>query len=189
VYKRQHPDSRGGHFVNAIADAYAEGAEKAGHKVLRIAVSRLEFELLGDARAWAAGAPESLRPAQAAILEADHLVFVYPLWMGSMPALLKGFLEQVSSGGLMIEPAEGGRSWVRKLKGKSARVIVTMGMPAAAYRYYFGAHSLKSFERNVLKFAGVDPVRDTVIGMIEARSPENRARLLKRIGRLGAAAR
>ena len=30
----------------------------------------------------------------------------------------------------------------RALRGKTARVVVTMGMPAAAYRWYFGAHDL-----------------------------------------------
>lgn len=184
-----HPDKSEGRFVHALADAYAEGAQGAGHKVLRIDVSRIEFELLGDARSWARGAPESLRPAQEAILAADHLVFLYPLWMGAMPALPKGFLEQITSGGFAVEAGSDGKSWTQKLKGKSARIIVTMGMPAAAYRYYFGAHSLKSFERNILRFAGVAPVRDTLIGLVETRSAESRRRVLARVRKLGAAAR
>lgn len=184
-----HPDRARNHFVNAISDAYADGAREAGHDVVRIDVTSLDFELLRDPAAWAKDAPPSLAPVQEAIMAADHLVFVYPLWMGAMPALLKGFLEQLTAGGFAIEPKDGGKTWVQKLKGKSARIIVTMGMPAVAYRYYFGAHSLKSFERNILKFAGVSPVRDTVIGMVEARSDANRKRVLDRIRKLGAAAR
>jgi putative NADPH-quinone reductase len=184
-----HPDKSSLRFVHALADAYASGAEGAGHEVRRIEVSRIEFELLGDAASWARGAPESLRPAQEAILAADHLVFLYPLWMGAMPALLKGFLEQLTAGGFAVEPDASGKSWTRKLKGKSARIIVTMGMPAAAYRCVFGAHSLKSFERNILSFAGVAPIRDTLIGMVEARSDASRARVLERVRKLGAAAR
>lgn len=31
----------------------------------------------------------------ATLQDAEHIVFVSPLWLGTMPALLKGFLEQV----------------------------------------------------------------------------------------------
>lgn len=55
-----------------------------------------------------------------------------------------------------------------RLKGRSAHVIVTMGMPGVAYRVYFRAHSLKSLKRNILHFVGVRPVRTTVIGLVEA---------------------
>lgn len=183
-----HPHRERRHFVHALADAYAKGAAGAGHSVTRINVAEVDFELLGDPAAWARGAPTSLKPAQEAIMAADHLVFLYPLWMGSMPALLKGFLEQLTAGGFAIEATNGGREWVQKLKGKSARILVTMGMPAPAYRYFFGAHSLKSFERNILRFAGVHPVRDTLIGMVETRSDASRKRVLSRIEKLGAAA-
>lgn len=40
------------------------------------------------------------------------------------------------------------------LTSRSARVVVTMGMPAAIYRWYFQAHSIKSLERNILGFVG-----------------------------------
>jgi putative NADPH-quinone reductase len=70
-------------------------------------------------------------------------------------------------------------------RGKSARVVVTMGMPALAYRWYFGAHSLKSLERNILKFVGMKPVRDTVFGMVEDASDDRRRRWLDRMRRFG----
>ena len=53
------------------------------------------------------------------------------------------------------------------LTGKSARVVVTMGMPAVVYRWYFRAHSVKSLERNILGFVGVAPVRETLVGMVD----------------------
>ena len=52
-----------------------------------------------------------------------------------------------------------------KLTGKSARVIVTMGMPAFIYRWYF---SLRSLERNILRFVGLKPIRHSIIGSVEA---------------------
>ena len=53
-------------------------------------------------------------------------------------------------------------------KGKSARIVVTMGMPGLFYRWYYCAHSLKSFERNVLRFCGVGPIRTSLIGWMGA---------------------
>ena len=40
------------------------------------------------------------------------------------------------------------------MSGKSARIVVTMGMPGFWYRWYFRAHSLRSLQRNILKFVG-----------------------------------
>lgn len=67
-------------------------------------------------------------------------------------------------------------------------MMVTMGMPAPLYRWYFGAHSLKSFERNILAFVGIKPVHATLIGLVE-RSLPKRERWLRRMRRLGAKAR
>jgi putative NADPH-quinone reductase len=100
-----------------------------------------------------------------------------------VPALLKGFLEQVFRHGFAME-AEPGKIWKKKLKGKSARIVVTMGMPAFFYRWYFGAHSLKSLERNIFRFSGVRPVRTTLIGAVEG-SQARRLHWLEEMHRLG----
>ena len=84
-----------------------------------------------------------------------------------MPALLKGFFEQVFRPGFAMENVDGGKKWIRLLKGKSAHIVVTMGMPAFMYRWFYGAHGLKSLERNILKFTGVGPIRESLIGMVE----------------------
>ena len=53
------------------------------------------------------------------------------------------------------------------LGGRSARLVVTMGMPALVYRWYFRAHSIKALERNILGFVGIAPIDETLIGSIE----------------------
>jgi putative NADPH-quinone reductase len=113
---------------------------------------------------------------------AEHLVFFYPLWLGDMPALLKAFLEQVARPGFAI--AEG-KMPKPLLRGRSARLVVTMGMPAFFYRFYYGGHSVKSFQRNILKFAGIRPVESSLIGNVEG-NPADRAAWLDRMRELGA---
>ena len=60
-----------------------------------------------------------------------------------------------------------------------------MGMPALACRWWFGAHSLKSLERNILKFSGVSPVRETLFGSVGSASEQQRAGWLDTMLRLG----
>jgi putative NADPH-quinone reductase len=117
-----------------------------------------------------------LAAAHAAIHAADHLVLIFPLWMGTLPAIFKGFLERVIQPDI-FEPAKTGK-FVTPWKGKSARIVITMGMPALVYRWYFGAYALKMLKRNILGFGGVRPIRSTILGSIEAVSPERRARWL-----------
>jgi putative NADPH-quinone reductase len=181
-----HPDRRGKHFCHALADAYAEGAGQSGYRVSRIEVAQLEFPLLHTKEDWeSAPPPEAIRAAQAAIAEAEHLVIVYPLWLGSMPALLKGFFEQALRPGFAIGTVQGGNRWAKLLGGRSARIVVTMGMPAFVYRWFFGAHSLKSLERNILRFCGIRPIRETLVGSVEGCSAGKRAAWLAELAALG----
>jgi putative NADPH-quinone reductase len=180
-----HPDPAGGHLCNALAAAYRRGAEQAGFEVHAIEVARLDFPLIRNKDDFEHGErPACIREAQAKIQASGHLVLVYPLWLGTLPALLKGFLEQVFRYDFAFEPQDGGR-FDRKLIGRSARIVVTMGMPALAYRWFYGAHSLKGIERNILKFAGIRPVRESLFGMVENVDAGKRARWLEQMERLG----
>lgn len=180
-----HPDPDRDHFVHALADAYADGA--AGrHSVDRIDVATLDFPLLRSAREWKEDKPvPAIAAAQEAILHASKLVILYPLWLGDVPALLKGFLEQVFRPGFALEMGESGFP-KRLLKGRSAHIVVAMGMPAPFYRFFYGAHSVKSLERNILGFVGFSPVRRSLIGNVEGREA-HRQKWLDRVRAFGAA--
>ena len=158
-----HPDPDKRHLCHGLADAYAEGAAEAGHAVRRTEIAALDFALLRSQKAWEHGElPGGLAVAQDDIKWASHIVIVFPLWLGGMPALLKGFLEQVARPGFAFLREGGSTAFTKKgLTGRSARVVVTMGMPVLVYRWYFLAHSLKSLERNILGFVGISPIRET----------------------------
>jgi putative NADPH-quinone reductase len=180
-----HPDSRGNHFGHSLAGAYAKGAEEAGHEVKAIDVARLEFPLLRSKEEFENGdPPDSIREAQNAINWADHLVIFYPLWLGSMPAILKAFLEQTFRPGFATPKPDAAKPRHKLLAGKTARIVVTMGMPAFIYRWYFRAHSLKSLERNILGFCGIGPIRESLIGMVEA-GEARRKKWIEKIRALG----
>jgi len=185
-----HPDNSSGHFCHALEEAYREGASSAGHKIDSINLAELDFPWLRSREDWEGDLPQSLEEAARLIQQAEHLVFFYPLWLGTMPALMKAFIEQVFRPGIALQKAEQKNAWPQqKLKGKSCRIVVTMGMPALFYRWYYRAHSLKSLERNILKFSGINPVRETLLGLVEGVSDQRRQAWLAQLRKLGSQCR
>ena len=162
-----HPDNSRSHLCHALADAYRSGAVDAGIDVQDIQVANLDFPLIRSQQEFENDDPPTcIKNAQSIIRDSNHIVLFYPLWLGTMPALLKGFLEQVFRYDYAMERKPNGL-FKKLLTGRSARVVVTMGMPVLAYRWFFGAHSLKNLERNILKFSGIKPVRESLFGMVD----------------------
>ena len=162
-----HPDPCQEHLCHTLANAYASGATGAGHEIRQTNVALLDFPLLRSQHEWESESlPAALRQAQDDIAWSQHMVIFFPLWLGDMPALFKGFLEQVARPGFAFGGARMNPMAKKPLAGRSARVVVTMGMPAMLYRLYFRAHSIKSLRRNILRFIGIRPVRETLIGKV-----------------------
>jgi len=181
-----HPDGSPERLQRALADAYAQGAQAAGHELRRVQLAALDIPILRTAQDWHHGTvPPDLKPVQDAMVWADHLVLLFPLWMGDMPALTKAFIEQVARPGLPWAPRAPDRSVTSPCRAARSRVIVTMGMPALVYRWFYRAHSLKALERNVLGFIGYGPIHETLIGQVDALGEAGAATWLKRLRRLG----
>src|SRR5215467_4279274 len=102
-----HPDPTRHHLLHALGDAYAEGAIRAGREVRRAEVAKLEFPLLRTQEDFESGTvPPALAGPQDDMRWAEHWVFVFPLWHGTMPALLKGFLEHIFRPGFAMDYAK-----------------------------------------------------------------------------------
>jgi putative NADPH-quinone reductase len=180
-----HPDPSPERLCAALADAYAEGARDGGHLLRRLDVAELALPLVASAAEFEGDPPPAAAEAQAAIAWAEHIVVIHPLWLGGAPAMLKGFFEQVFRYGFAL-PADG-LGMKGLLKGRSARIVVTMGMPAFVYLLIFGAHGVKAIERGVLWISGIHPIRRTLLGMVDDGAAR-RSAWLDRMRRLGRAA-
>jgi putative NADPH-quinone reductase len=181
-----HPDPTDNHFCHALATEYAKGAESTGHTVRVIEIAQIEFPVLRSKEDFDNGIPpESIRIAQQLIHEAEHLVMFYPLWLGTMPAYFKAFLEQVFRPGFAANKLRADKPWEKLLTGRTARIVITMGMPAFIYRWYYFAHSLKSLERNILGFCGIGPTKDTLVGMVDTIDQAKRKKWLSKMFLLG----
>lgn len=182
-----HPQTRT--FCEALTDAYRQGAEGAGHEVKTFPLATLKFDPILHNGYWAVQPLEpDLKNAYDALAACDHLVVIFPLWCGDMPALLKGFIERILQPDLIArENTEGAMNW-SLFKDKSARIVMTMGMPVSIYRLWYGAHALKLLSNNILRFIGIKPVRHTLFGMVATSKPSVRERWLNDVRQLGSAA-
>lgn len=171
-------------YCEALGRAYLRGAEGGGHDVRLLLLADMKFDaVLREGYRCEQPLEPDLVKAREAMKGADHLVFVFPLWCGDMPALMKGFIERILQPDLLA--AQHDRTKWKVFSGKSARIVMTMGMPGWFYRWYYGAHALKLFKRNVLHFIGIKPVHATIFGMVEAAGDEKRRVWLREVEAMG----
>ena len=180
-----NPDPAAERLSHALARAYRAGAEQCGARVQHIDVGALDVPLLREAAQFTiAPSEDAIIAAQSAFLAADHIVFIFPLWLGGPPALFKAYMEQVGRNYFLLGKTERGFP-PGQLKGRSARVIVTMGMPPLLYRLGFGAHGVEAFNRSILRLAGIKPVRTTLFGggQVQARGAAHAIEKVRKLGR------
>lgn len=176
-------------LCGALAQHYIDGARAAGHevRVLRLAELRFDPILHGGYQGSQPLEPD-LAAAREAITAAQHLVWVYPLWWGGMPALVKGFIDRVFLPGFAFKYRQGSPFWDRLLTGRSAEVLVTMDSPP----WYFwlvnhmpGHHQMR---KTILQFCGITPVRIHSFGSVKGSTPARREAWLHKALALGRAA-
>ena len=179
-----HPSEKS--LNKAIADSYVKGAKDAGFQVREISLSRLKFDpILHEGYNKRQELEKDLVQAQKDIVWADHLVFVYPTWWGSVPALLKGFIDRVFLPGFAFKMKEGKLIPEKLLEGKSARLIVTAGGPR--WFYVVMGHSGNRLMRTfTLNFCGIKPVKTTLFGKIKKNMDKKEIKkILKKTEEIG----
>ncbi len=179
-----HPDKESFNF--ALAEAYRKGAEESGTEIKEINIRELNFNpnLQFGYRQRMELEPDLLE-AQSKIKWADHLVWIYPVWWGSVPALMKGFLDRVLLPGFAYNKRENSLWWDKCLTGKTARIICTLDQPAWYYRLFNGSPSHTMMKNLTLNFVGIKKVRITTIGPIRLSKEKYRAKWLQRVKGLG----
>jgi NAD(P)H dehydrogenase (quinone) len=179
-----HPDAESFNF--ALAAAYKKGALASGAEVREIVVRDLKFNLSLEAgyRHRTELEPDLLA-AQKAIKWAEHLVWVYPVWWGSVPAILKGFLDRTLLPGFAFQKRENSVWWDKLLTGKSARIISTLDQPAWYFWLINGQPTNNAMKKMTLDFCGIKPVKITNIGPIRNSKDSFRQNWLAKIEKLG----
>lgn len=172
-------------FSQFIAKKCEEGALEAGNKVKVIDLSKIDFyPVRRGGYGEEALLEKDLIEAQKIMKWADKFVIIYPLWMGNVPAILKGFFERTFSKGFAYDISDKG--WPTKLlKEKSAHVIVTMGMPGVFYKFWYGAIDFKILKKGLLGFCGINPIKLTVFGLVDKASDKRRDKFIEQVKKIG----
>ncbi len=124
-----HPDEKG--FNAAVAATYCEAVKEYGHHVVLRDLYQLGFDPVLKA-AERARTGQHFRMAAdvtaevAGIEDADVFVFVYPVWFGAPPAILKGYVDRVLGAGFNYSDMRE-RAPHRFLSGKRLLSITTSG--------------------------------------------------------------
>lgn len=179
-----HPDNQS--FNHALHAAYKKGAVAAGAEIQEIFVGQLQFETnLKYGYRQRVELEACLVKAQEQIKWAEHIVLFYPVWWGSVPAVLKGFFDRVLLPGFAFKKRENSVWWDKLLTGRSARIISTLDQPAWFYRLVNGAPTDKAVKRMTFHFCGVKPVRITNIGPLRLSTENYRKKWLQKVEALG----
>lgn len=179
-----HPDS--GSLCGAIARAYAEGARAGGAAVREINLGEMIFDpVLRHGYREVQPLEPDLAGAQEVITWSEQVVFVYPNWWGSMPALLKGFIDRVFLPGYAFKYRANSQLWDRLLTGRRGRLLVTMDSPPWYYRWVVGQPGHRMMRRAILGFSGITPVSTSVFGPVRSASAEARSGWLRQARALG----
>jgi len=173
-------------LCGALANSYIGAAEIAGHDVRRINLAELSFDpILRHGYAE----PQELEPdlveAQKQIIWAEHVVFVYPTWWGSMPALLKGFIDRTFLPGFAFKYHKRSPFWSRLLTGRTAELLVTMDTPPLFNRFVNLSPGERQMKRSVLQFTGIRPKKATSFGKVRGASEAKRAKWIAKAAKLG----
>ena len=184
-----------GSLNHALADSYTEAARAAGAEVRVIdlaepsAATAHPSERAQLRHSQAGG--DTLDPATASAIDtidwADHLVFVYPEWWGSAPAVLKGFVDRVFLSGFAFRYRGDGRGWDKLLTGRTARIIHTMDSPRWWNRWVYRDSSLWWLRRATLWYTGVRTSGTSVFTPVRGSSATARERWIAKAAALGTA--
>lgn len=179
-----HPDKES--YCFAIAKAYKKGVLDSDAELKEIVISHLKFNpnLEFGYRKRTTLEPDLLE-AQEKIKWANHLVWIYPVWWGSYPAIMKGFLDRVFLPGFAFQKRENSVWWDKLLTNKTARVISTLDQPAWYYRWINKQPSHIAIKKLTLNFIGIKKVKFTTIGPLRLSKESYRKNWLTKIEKLG----
>ena len=179
-----HPDKES--FCFALSESYKMGAYKTNTNVKLIHLIDLKFNpILTYGYRKISELEPDLVQMQQDILWADHLVFVYPNWWSTVPALLKGLIDRIFVPGFAFEYKENSPFWDKLLKGKTARLIVTMDTPKWYYWLINKNSGHNAMKIGILEFCGIKPVRITVFSGIKSSDEAKRKKWLEEVKILG----
>ncbi|TBU87076.1 NAD(P)H-dependent oxidoreductase [Phytopseudomonas dryadis] len=173
-------------LCHALGEAYALGARTEGHVVRQLKLGEMSFDpVLHEGYTQSQTLEADLLEAQRQIHWAQHLVIVYPVWWGGLPALLKGFFDRVFLPGFAFKYRSNSPLWDKLLSGRTADLLVTLDTPRWYFRWIYGAPAHRQMTRTILGFCGIKTRQLAEFSPVRPSSEAQRQNWLRRAELLG----
>ena len=175
-------------YGNALTEQYSKGAQDSGHEVQRINKAELDFDFcLRNGYAAEQALEPDIADAQEKIKWADHLVFIYPTWWGTPPAIVKSFIERTLLPGFAFKYTKKSKKYVtmdRFLTDKTGHVISTMDAPIWYYKWIVGDPGYKMM-KDVFGCCGIKSLGRTYFGSVKMSDQETKHQWLEQCYQMG----
>ncbi len=178
-----HPDKES--FCHALHQSYKKGNQAKENEVMDIILADMEFNpnLAFGYRKRINLEPDMLE-AWEKIKWADHIVWIYPTWWGTVPAILKGFIDRMFLPGFAYDYQEKSSFPKPLLKGKTSEIISTMDTPVWYYKLVYKNIGGRMLKKNVGAFCGIKNIRTTYLSVVKSSTPEKRKEWLSKVEKL-----
>ncbi len=147
-------------FTHQIANKLEKLSIEKGDKVeiLNLYTTELKQNFLSFEDMKEMGKDKTTKELQKKITWADEIIFIFPIWWGDAPAILKNFIDSNFSAWFAFKYVDGKAVWL--LKEKSARIIATSGAPSFLYKIIL--HIQFFWNMNRIGFCGIKQKSFTV---------------------------
>jgi len=168
-------------FSFAMADTYKTLSEEKGDKVELLDLYRYEHQQPFFSYDDANNMPktEAMEYFQNKIAVADEIVFVFPYWWGSCPAIMKNFIDWNLSKGFAFEYVNSRPKGL--LTDKTVKVFTTTGAPKFIYTLTGANRRLKNmFKEQIVQFCGMKLTSFDIFGGVDTNK-SNTDKILEKI--------
>ncbi|MCM3212631.1 NAD(P)H-dependent oxidoreductase [Bacillus licheniformis] len=181
IYAHPNPNSFNGAILNQVIKALEDG--KHFYDVIDLYRDRFDPVLLFDEKKRRSDMKHDPETAEyrRIVKNADHLIFIYPLWWGGMPAIMKGFIDRVFAAGEAYTYQ--GKLPKGLLKARTASVYYTADAPSWYLRFWRRDADWVTVKDVMLKFCGVRRVKRLLFAGVKDSSEEKRTQWLDRVYR------
>lgn len=169
-------------FNHALVQAYVDSAAQQGIWVDVIEIGQLNFDPnLKYGYEKRMNLEPDLVEAWEKIMAADHLVWIFPVWWGGLPAITKGFIDRIFLPSMAFSYEDKSNRIRGHLQNKTARIVTTLDQSGWTYKWYFGEPSTRQLKQATLQFCGIKKVKTDYMGSIRGSSAAQREKWLQHI--------
>jgi NAD(P)H dehydrogenase (quinone) len=184
VYAHPNPAS----FNHALLESCQQGLLATGHEVRVKDLYAEDFDPVlraSDLAVLQTGViPKKIAHEQEALLWAEGLVFIYPLWWYDRPAILKGWFDHVLTYGVAFGYSAEGPTGL--LKHQKALVLITAGSDKSYYQATDSEHLIhRPMTDGTLSFCGIQQITYEIFYNVPTLPLEQREQILQQVCKLG----